>query len=100
MFWDRLGSSQGLLSAVKTPGKATGGPVTPGGGTSQGFRKLILWPPFVLLVLLCDSLFLLFISSLQDEIKERSLKQNATFFFRDRSCIDGLSNEPHSETSL
>lgn len=57
MFWDSLGSSQGRLSAAQTPGKATGGPVTPGGGTSQGLRKLILWPPSVLLVLLCDSLF-------------------------------------------
>ena len=60
MFWDRLGSSQGHLSAVKTPGKATGGPVIPGDGTSQGLGKLILWPPLVLLVLLCDSLFFTF----------------------------------------
>lgn len=43
--------------------------------------------------------FSLSLSSLQDKIKGRSLKQN-TFFFPDRFHTEGLSNEPPSGTSL
>lgn len=44
--------------------------------------------------------FSLSLSSLQDKIKGRSLKQNTTFFFPDRFYTEGLSKEPPSGTSL